>query len=268
MRPARPGPLHHLARRYALPAVVALVLHGALLLGSNPRPISHGLPGTGSRSGASALQMTLVEHPSPPLAPTAELLDPPSAEPEAIPAPSDPLAFAPTPEPMPRPDLPAPPDLRPGEASLDASAIADALRRTLTGHGRRADSARQAAGGFPGRPGRPADNAGDGELFDLAQLDCEPALLRVPEFQFPAHLSRQGLHAGRVTVVVRVNASGRVHLLSVTDSSHPDLVPAVREAVARALFQPPLRQGRRVALRYSWTLELKDRTQIADRRNS
>jgi len=257
--------------RHALPAMVALVCHAAVLFWPGSRSAPRGPHGTGGSTGTTPLELSFVERLSSEPASAAETpgASPAGPEPEAMPAKA--LAFTPPPPPAPQPDRTAPVDLALAEATLDTAAVTASLRSALPGVGRLQEAATSRSGrGAPGRPSPPRGDDDDDnlDLVELAQLDCEPALLRVPEFHFPAHLSRQGLHAGRVTVVVRVNASGRVSLLSVAESSHPDLVPAVCEAVAKALFQPPLRQGRRVALRYSWTLELKDRTQAPERRNS
>lgn len=272
MRHIRPRPLSHVARRYAWPAVVALVVHGTLLFWPDHRATPHSARRGGVSAGPSSLEVALVEKPSPESAAATDAAEPRATEPRPTSDRADEApAFTPPPPPTPRPDLFALVELPPREATSDVEALAAALREAAPGFGSQQGAAASLASlGDPSRSTAERRGEADGhlELFDLTQLDCEPALLRVPEFQFPTHLSRQGLHAGRVTVVVRVNASGRVSLLSVTDSSHPDLIPAVCDAVAKALFQPPVRQGRRVALRYSWTLELKDRTQIADRENS
>jgi|GEM_PF-6120499 len=98
----------------------------------------------------------------------------------------------------------------------------------------------------------------DVRLFEISELDSVPALIHVPEFRFPPELSRHGVHEGQVIALVRVDATGRVTLLSVAKCSHPELLPAIRASVERALFQPPTRNGKAVTMRYFWKLHLQD----------
>lgn len=256
--------------RYGLPAILAIAVHGAVLLCPGTRPAGGGPAGSGDAAGAATVALAGVELTALEL---ALLADTPPRDPEESPAAA--LETTTLLEPVPEPERHVAAELLICEAAPPASAkcpwivataaadnaaSAAALQRALLLAGPRLTAGTGQAGGR----GRGRQNAGPGDgtsdLLELPQLDREPLLIRVPEFQFPAHLSRQGIHAGRVTVVVRVDARGRVSLLSITESSHPDLIPAVCEAAPKALFQPPVRLGRPVALRYSWTLELKDRT--------
>lgn len=248
---------------------MALAGHLAVFFWPGHRSAPQGAH-AGIRTGKPQLELAIIDNsPAKPVA-TTEAPAPAACNQEPGAAADAALDFIPPLPPMPKPEMAALPACN-HEADASAESVASSLRGAASGLGRLPAAAVTLANTGDQHlqnSARGDDADGNLDLVDLTQLDCEPALLRVPEFHFPAHLSRQGLHAGRVTVVVRVNASGRVSLLSVTDSSHPDLIPAVCEAVAKALFQPPLRQGRRVALRYSWTLELKDRTQAPERRNS
>lgn len=102
------------------------------------------------------------------------------------------------------------------------------------------------------------ENPSDLNLFDVAELDFSPSLIHVPAFRFPAKLSREGVHEGSVTLVVRVDPRGSVSVLEVSEASHEALIPAVMSAVVRARFQSPRREGKAVSMRYYWTLNLQD----------
>ena len=93
-------------------------------------------------------------------------------------------------------------------------------------------------------------------LFDIADLDFIPQLIHRPDFHFPAKLLRQGIDSGEITFDVKVDTRGRVTVIAVIEVSHPDLVEPATQAVQRALFQSPIKDGRKVDMRYRWTLNL------------
>lgn len=250
-------PRSSFASRYAWPAALALAVHAGLLLSSGQRSAASAFPpADGQEKSPIAGAVIALAAPLP----TME-----TAVADSSPAtPAVPFAFA--------------DDRLPLAPAIAHTRVELALEsRLATRDGARflpdaASPLHSTATALPalhaGR--RPALHGSDTgtEWAELDQLDTPPALLRVPEFEFPTHLSRQGLHAGRVTVLVSVNADGRVCVLECMEATHPDLIPAVRAAVPKALFQPPRRHGRRVALRYLWTLELKDRTHATDAHHS
>lgn len=260
------------ASRYSIPMAFAFVVHVAVLFWPNHGAGPQGVRFGDVHSGNSSREASLFVIPSAAAPSASEASESGQREPRSLASHTEEAPkLALTPLSMPRPDFGELVELPFRDTTLDSGSIAAALRDAAfplgLGYG---SSATQAHSGARNRQSSARRGEADGkpDLYEITQLDCEPALLRVPDFQFPKHLSRQGIHAGRVTVLVRVDANGRVSLLAVTASSHPDLVPAVSEAVVKALFQPPLRQGQRVTLRYSWTLELKDRTQVSEQSSS
>ena len=93
-------------------------------------------------------------------------------------------------------------------------------------------------------------------LFDIADLDFIPQLIHRPDFHFPTKLLRQGIDSGEITFDVKVDTRGRVTVIGVVDVTHPDLIEPASQAVQRALFQSPIKDGRKVDMRYRWTLNL------------
>jgi TonB family protein len=93
-------------------------------------------------------------------------------------------------------------------------------------------------------------------IFDIADLDFVPQLIHRPDFHFPAKLLRQGIDSGEITLDVKVDPRGRVTIIVVVDVSHPGLIEPAIQAVKKALFQSPMKEGRKVDMRYRWTLNL------------
>lgn len=74
-----------------------------------------------------------------------------------------------------------------------------------------------------------------------------PELTGAPPPLYPVHLRRAGIE-GRVLVSVVVDTLGRAEMasLQVLEAAHPDFIPPVREALAKAMFRPARAAGRAV----------------------
>lgn len=96
------------------------------------------------------------------------------------------------------------------------------------------------------------------DIFEVNELDFMPSLLRKPIFQFPKSLLRQGVRSGSVKVAIRVDRRGRVMILEVLKSSHPELITPACNAIEQAVYQRPMKDGRAVFMYYIWELNLKE----------
>ena len=92
--------------------------------------------------------------------------------------------------------------------------------------------------------------------FAVNELDAMPVLLNRPSVSYPASLARQGIDSGTVIMEVSIDPQGRVHILSLKDSSHPDLERMARRFAERARFSAPQKNGRPVTATYHWPLKL------------
>ena len=93
--------------------------------------------------------------------------------------------------------------------------------------------------------------------YSEGELDRIPSLRKDPIAEFPASLARKGVSEGKVNLSLEINEKGRVRVLGVVSSTHPELVPVARKAASTARFSKPTKNGRTVKATFSWELTLK-----------
>ena len=87
------------------------------------------------------------------------------------------------------------------------------------------------------------------KIFNLAELDRKPRLLRKPSIKYPATLKRQKVE-GDVKLLVLINERGSVKVLKVLSSSHPEFTEAATKAVERSRYEAPKKGGQAVRTKF------------------
>ncbi len=96
----------------------------------------------------------------------------------------------------------------------------------------------------------PAPDGFGGQLvFALHELDRTPGIIKRGTLNYPPKLKRKGLE-GEVKLLVMIDEKGRVKVLEVVSSSHPDFVEASRKAAENSVYQPPTRNGEKVKVQF------------------
>jgi protein TonB len=100
----------------------------------------------------------------------------------------------------------------------------------------------------------------DGDIVTLKphsvdKVDKSPVVLVLPDPGYPDLLRAKGIRGSAVISFV-VGLDGRAAEIVVKESSHPEAGEAARQAVARALFKPALRDGTPVAAKMEMSLNI------------
>lgn len=91
--------------------------------------------------------------------------------------------------------------------------------------------------------------------YALGELDKKPRLLRNPSVSFPRSI--RNATSGRVVVRVAILPSGKSQFLSVSSTTHPELIPLAKRIANGSRFTPPTRQGKPVKAVMSWPIIIK-----------
>ena len=87
------------------------------------------------------------------------------------------------------------------------------------------------------------------KIFNLAELDRKPRLLRKPSIKYPSALKKQKVE-GDVKLLVLINERGSVKVLKVLSSSHPEFTEAATKAVERSRYEAPKKGGQAVRTKF------------------
>lgn len=93
------------------------------------------------------------------------------------------------------------------------------------------------------------DGFGQELIFDLHELDRNPSILKRGILRYPSNLKRKGLE-GEVRLLVLIDEKGKVKVLEVVSSTHPDFVKSSREAAENSVYEPPRRNGEAVKVQF------------------
>ena len=93
------------------------------------------------------------------------------------------------------------------------------------------------------------DGFGQELVFDLHELDRNPSILKSGILRYPSNLKRKGLE-GEVRLLVLIDEKGKVKVLEVVSSTHPDFVKPSREAAENSVYEPPRRNGEAVKVQF------------------
>ena len=87
------------------------------------------------------------------------------------------------------------------------------------------------------------------KIFNLAELDRKPRLLRKPSIKYPPFLKRKKIE-GDVKLLVLINERGSVKVLKVLSTSHPEFTEAATKAVERSRYEAPKKGGKAVRTKF------------------
>ena len=87
------------------------------------------------------------------------------------------------------------------------------------------------------------------KIFNLAELDRKPRLLRKPSIKYPSALKKEKVE-GDVKLLVLINERGSVKVLKVLSSSHPEFTEAATKAVERSRYEAPKKAGQAVRTKF------------------
>jgi len=93
------------------------------------------------------------------------------------------------------------------------------------------------------------DGFGNQLVFALHELDKTPGIIKKGSLIYPSRLKRKGVE-GEVKLLVMINENGKVSVLEVVSSTHPDFVAASRKAAENSVYQPPTKNGEKVKVQF------------------
>ncbi len=96
----------------------------------------------------------------------------------------------------------------------------------------------------------PSAKGFQGELvFALHELDRTPNILKRGSLFYPPHLKKRGLE-GDVKLLIQIDEKGKVRVLEIVSSSHPDFVESARKAAEGSSYEAPKRNGESVKVQF------------------
>lgn len=93
------------------------------------------------------------------------------------------------------------------------------------------------------------DGFGEQLVFSLHELDKTPGIIKKGSLTYPSKLKRKGVE-GEVKLLVMIDEKGRVKVLEVVSSTHPDFVEPSRKAAENSVYQPPTKNGEKVKVQF------------------
>ena len=96
----------------------------------------------------------------------------------------------------------------------------------------------------------PAPNGlGQDLVFSLHELDRNPSVIKRGNLIYPSNLKRRGLE-GEVKLLVQIDEQGKVKVLEVVSSTHPDFAEPSKIAAESSVYEPPMRNGEPVRTQF------------------
>lgn len=86
-------------------------------------------------------------------------------------------------------------------------------------------------------------------VFALHELDRTPNIVKRGTLAYPPQLKRKGLE-GEVKLLVLIDERGKVRVLDVVSSTHPDFEEPSRKAAESSIYEPPKRNGEAVKVKF------------------
>ncbi|MDZ8118150.1 energy transducer TonB [Pontiella agarivorans] len=93
-------------------------------------------------------------------------------------------------------------------------------------------------------------------MYALNELDRHPVPLNKPRVPYPASLARQGVLNSTVKLIIELGPDGRPKVEQFVVCDYPELEKMARQYAQRARFTPPVKDGRPVTTRFTWTVNL------------
>ncbi|QBG48309.1 hypothetical protein EGM51_13240 [Verrucomicrobia bacterium S94] len=94
------------------------------------------------------------------------------------------------------------------------------------------------------------------EFFEWNELDRHPVPLNKPQVPYPASLARQGIYKSTVKLIIQLGPDGRPKIEQFVRCDYPELEKMARQYAQRARFTPPVKDGKPVTTRFTWTVNL------------
>lgn len=163
---------------------------------------------------------------------------PPPPEPEPPPPPKPPPRIKPPPEPK----APPPPPPQFGLEEKDNSKTGELA--VATGNTIMKEAEKQVAPPPPPLPPAPV------------MMDQPPRILKGKPAKYPARALDRG-EEGTVVVLITIDTNGRVTNSEIERSGGRDFDNAVNESIGQTIFQPPVRNGRKMPARFRRPYEFK-----------
>ena len=155
----------------------------------------------------------------------------------ALPPPPPPIS-----EPPPPPDTPDEPPPPPDQSmEIDLSQLDISLNAGV-------GNVMAGAFAFKGFAAK-SDAMSEMKIFNLADLDRKPKLLRKPSVKYPPSLKRNKVE-GNVRLLVLINERGSVKVLKVLSSDHPEFTESATKAVERSRYEAPKKNGQPVRTKF------------------
>lgn len=86
-------------------------------------------------------------------------------------------------------------------------------------------------------------------VFSIHELDRNPSVLNRGKLIYPPHLKRRGLE-GEVKLLVQIDQQGKVKVLEVVSSTHPDFAESSKIAAESSVYEAPKRNGEPVITQF------------------
>ena len=86
-------------------------------------------------------------------------------------------------------------------------------------------------------------------IFSLHELDRNPSVIKRGNLIYPSNLKRRGLE-GEVKLLVQIDEQGKVKVLEVVSSTHPDFAEPSKIAAESSVYEPPMRNGEPVRTQF------------------
>lgn len=93
------------------------------------------------------------------------------------------------------------------------------------------------------------DGLGQDLVFSLHELDRNPSIIKRGRLAYPSHLKRRGLE-GEVKLLVQINEKGKVSVIEIVSTSHPDFIESSKIAAESSIYEPPMRNGEPVITQF------------------
>ena len=86
-------------------------------------------------------------------------------------------------------------------------------------------------------------------VFSLHELDRNPSILKRGRLSYPPRLKRRGLE-GEVKLLVQIDEQGKVQVIEVVSSTHPDFIEPSKLAAESSVYEAPMRNGEPVRTQF------------------
>ncbi len=109
----------------------------------------------------------------------------------------------------------------------------------------------------PVKPRPPVRPPAPPSHIDVRELDGMPKLLSHGSAVFPSSLARRGVRKATAVFRVEIDQGGKVRVLEMISSTHPEIVAPARRVATPARFTPPKHKGKTVKAVMRWPITIE-----------